>query len=46
MAPKKNAFSTFVNCYKNDEIKKGKKPRSFQELVNILTPVWNVSNNS
>lgn len=45
MAPKKSAFSTFVSCYKNDENKSGKKYRNFQELVDILKPVWNVSNN-
>lgn len=43
MAPKKNAFSIFINCYQNDEIKNGRKPKTFQESVNILTSIWNVS---
>jgi len=44
MAPKKSAFITFLTCYRDDEIKNGKKPSSYDQLRNKLSPIWNVSN--
>jgi len=41
MAPKKNAFSIFIYNHRNEEIKKGNTPPSFQQLATVLTPLWN-----
>jgi len=44
MSTKKNAFSIFLADYRNEEINKGNKPSSFQQLSIKLAPIWNVSN--
>lgn len=44
MAPKKNAFYAFINHHKNQEMRNGKQPSSFQVLANQLRDTWNVSN--
>ncbi|XP_026806579.1 protein maelstrom 1-like [Rhopalosiphum maidis] len=41
MATKKNAFYIFLTDYRNEEINKGNKPSSFQQLSNKLAPIWN-----
>lgn len=42
MAPKKTAFFTFLACYRDDEIKSGKKPSSYNQLRIKLLPIWNI----
>lgn len=45
MASKTNGFYVFVTKYKNEQTTVQNKSISFQQLVEKLKPVWNVSNN-
>ncbi|KAL5237523.1 hypothetical protein ACI65C_004933 [Semiaphis heraclei] len=38
---KKSAFVFFLDCHRDEEINKGNKPPSFEQLVSKLTPIWN-----
>lgn len=41
MSTKKNAFAIFLADYRNEEINKGNRPSSFQQLSIKLAPIWN-----